>query len=228
MKAYDPNLNAVELVAEALGDLCQERVGGCSVGLLITDEARPPVRQTVDVDLVAEVASIGDYYSNLHSRLRERGFVESPDAENICRWKRGNLVVDVMPSTGVLGHSTNVWYADVLSQAQSLTLPSRRQILVVAAPVFLATKLASFEGRGGGDYLHHDMEDIINVVDGREELVREVKANVNDALRQYIEEEIDALLADEAFVDQLSWHFAAANQTRIPIVIQRLRALAGI
>ena len=59
----DPNLAVVSLVARALGSLRDEfmLVGGCAVGLMITDQARPPVRPTLDVDLVAEIASITDY-----------------------------------------------------------------------------------------------------------------------------------------------------------------------
>lgn len=56
----DPNIDKVELVASALGPL-RERVvfvGGCAVGLLITDAAASPVRVTFDVDLVASVSAL--------------------------------------------------------------------------------------------------------------------------------------------------------------------------
>lgn len=109
MNPSDPNTNVLELVADALGPLRDELVlvGGCSVGLLITDQARPPVRQTVDVDLIAEVSSVADYYTSLSPKLYERGFAPSPDEENFCRWKKGSLIVDVMPTEqGIFGHST--------------------------------------------------------------------------------------------------------------------------
>lgn len=69
------NLVALEIVAAALGELRNELVlvGGCSVGLLISDEASPPVRETLDVDLVAEVATIGEYYG-LCDKLTKCGF----------------------------------------------------------------------------------------------------------------------------------------------------------
>jgi hypothetical protein len=49
----DPNLSKIELIAAALGPLCGQLVfvGGCAVGLLITDSAAAPVRVTFDVDL---------------------------------------------------------------------------------------------------------------------------------------------------------------------------------
>lgn len=231
MNINDPNVAAVELVAAALGPLCSELVlvGGCSVGLLITDQARPPVRQTIDVDLVAQVASVGDYYGNLFPKLKARGFLVSVDAEHICRWTKGKLIVDVMPSTNIFGHSTNVWYEAVIQQATAVTLRNGQQIQVVSAPLFIATKLESFHGRANGDYLHHDMEDIINVVDGRAELGDEVKAS-DGPIKDFIADEIDALLANATFVDQLPGHFRAdaASQARVPVVVQRLRLLAGI
>lgn len=231
MNSNDPNLAAVELVAAALGPLCDELVlvGGCAVGLLITDQARPPVRQTIDVDLVAQVATVGDYYGRLRTKLKERGFSENHEADHICRWTKGKMIVDVMPSTDILGHSTNIWYEAVVHEATAVNLRTGQQILVVSAPLFIATKLESFHGRAGGDYLHHDMEDIINVVDGRPELCDEVRATSN-SLSDFIEDEIDALLADATFVDQLPGHFPtdAASQARVQTVIQRLRVLAGI
>ena len=53
MKAQDPNVGRVELVAHALGELRDNLVlvGGSAAGLLITDPAAPPVRATLDVGL---------------------------------------------------------------------------------------------------------------------------------------------------------------------------------
>ena len=92
----DPNVQSVELAANALGTIMDELVlvGGCAVGLLITDQARPPTRQTVDVDLLTEVTPLGNYYK-LCDRLRERGFKENDEV--ICRWQFQGLKIDVMP-----------------------------------------------------------------------------------------------------------------------------------
>jgi predicted nucleotidyltransferase len=180
------------------------------------------VRHTIDVDLVAQVASVADYYQTLHPKLKDCGFAEHPDI--ICRWKKGALIVDVMPSSDVFGHSVNRWYEEAVKNATTVTLPSGSQIMLVSAPLFIATKLDSFHGRGDGDYLHHDMEDILNVVDGREELLSEVKESSEEA-QEYIRDEFDALLADEPFVDQLQWLFPSG---RDQIVLTRLRTLAGI
>lgn len=99
----------------------------------------------------------------------------------------------------------------------------------MSAPCFIATKLEAFQGRGKGDYLHHDMEDIINVVDGRVELADEVRG-ASDEVKKYIREEFDVLLGDASFVDQLGAYFQpdAASQARVPIVISRLISIAGL
>jgi predicted nucleotidyltransferase len=232
MNTRDPNIPIVELVARALGPLRDELVlvGGCSVGLLITDQGRPPVRPTVDVDLVAEVASTAAYYQTLMPKLKAQGFKESPEESNMCRWKKGALILDVMPSDEtVLGHSTNRWYGEVVRSARRMRLPSELQILVVSAPLFIATKLVAFHDRGEDDYACHDMEDIVNVIDGRPELGDEVDA-AGAAVKDYIREEFDMLVTDAAFIDQLPMHFrpGAADQGRVPALIGRLRRLAGL
>lgn len=135
-----------------------------------------------------------------------------------------------MPShESVLGHSTNRWYAEVIRSAQRLTLPSGQGILAATAPAFLATKLEAFYSRGDGDYAHHDMEDIVNLIDGRPTLGAEVDESP-DALREYLREEFEDLLEDRSFVDQLPMHFRtdSAEQARVPTVIERMRRLAGL
>ncbi len=149
----------------------------------------------------------------------------------MCRWTKRGLIIDVMPSTEVLGHSTNSWYERVVQTARKHTLPSGLEILVVSAPVFLATKLEAFHGRGQGDYLGStDMEDIVNVIDGRPELIDEVQ-NCTSEVREFLEDEFDRLLADASFTDQLPGHLPGgdeASQGRIPLIIRRIRLLAGV
>lgn len=229
MNPNDPNVLLVEFVASSLGELSERFVfvGGSATGLLISDPARPPVRATRDVDVIAELTSLISYYE-LQSELKRIGFRE--DSDVTCRWRIGDLKVDVMPTQEVgLGFS-NRWYPRAAQQATRYQLPSGAEIRLVSPPLFVATKLEAFHGRGSGDYgASHDMEDIVTVIDGRPELAAEI-ARCDVDLRDYIVEEVDGLLADEQFVDTLSWHLAgdAANQARVPELIQRLRSIAGI
>ena len=228
----NPNLATLELVAAALGELCNELVlvGGCSVGFLISDPAAPPIRETIDVDLVAEITNITEYYS-LCEKLRARGFSQSADQDHLCRWEKGVLKLDVMPSNEkVLGHSSNRWYSDAIITARQTQLKNGINLRVISAPLFVATKLEAFYDRGDGDYgASHDVEDIINVVDGRPELSDEVQA-VTEKVRDYLRAEIEGLLADENFVDAIPMHLRgdATSQARAPIILKRLRLLAGL
>ena len=225
----DPNLGAVELVAAALGDVLDELVlvGGCAVGLLVTDPGRTPVRATIDVDLLTEVAPTASYY-NLGERLRACGFTETSNEEVICRWAKGSLLIDVMPTQeNVLGFA-NTWYAQAAQTAKPHRLPSGRSIRLISAPLFLATKLEAFANRGGGDYLHHDMEDIVTVVDGRNTIVEEV-LNCAPQARAFLRAEFDDLLADPRFTDRLTWLLPPDNlSARQEVVIARMRKIAGL
>jgi hypothetical protein len=69
------NLGPVLVVAQRMGDLCNECVfiGGAIVELMLTHPAPPQPRPTEDVDCVVEVATYGQYHA-LQERLRARGF----------------------------------------------------------------------------------------------------------------------------------------------------------
>lgn len=227
-----PNLAIVEMAAERLGELREKTVfvGGCATGLLLTDPASPPVRATRDVDVIVEVASLVDY-QRLSAQLRKRGFREDQsDDAPICRWISDELILDLMPTkTEVLGFG-NEWYGAAFDKAMKTALPSGTRIRLIEAPYFLATKLAAFYSRGAGDYiLSHDFEDIVAVIDGREELVNEI-ATSDEALREHLAESIAIFLADPDFHAALPGHLPgdAANQARLPVIIDRLRMIARV
>ncbi|MHB8399769.1 MAG: hypothetical protein ACYDCI_12700 [Candidatus Limnocylindrales bacterium] len=196
-KAGNPNLRILEDAVAQLGPLADDMVflGGCATGLLLTDIAAPPIRATQDVDVITEVASLGDYH-RLAGQLRKRGFKEdqSPDAP-ICRWVAASVVLDVMTTRSEILGFGNEWYQPAFEAAMVVELPSGKRIRMVTAPYFLATKLAAFDGRGKGDYVtSHDMEDIVAVLDGRPEIVNEVK-QADDALRKHLMTRFAALCA---------------------------------
>lgn len=226
----NPNLALLELSVDYLGPLVDEMVflGGCATGLLITDPAAPPVRATVDVDVIVEVASLGEYH-RLSDRLRDRDFREdTEDDAPVCRWVRQQLRVDVMPTDEAILGFANPWYPQALRTATPTELPSGRVIRMVSAPCFLATKLAAFAGRGRGDYLaSHDMEDLIAVLDGRPELLREVEQSAQE-LRRDLAGQFDALLKNKAFQTALPGHLPAdaASQARVDMLLQRMARIA--
>lgn len=229
MNPRDPNVQLVEIVIKQLGTLAERLVlaGGCATGLLITDPARPPARATVDVDLIVEVLSLSSYHK-LQDEFRRLGFKE--DMDLMCRWRLDDLKVDVLPTDERILGFTNRWYKRAVQEAQRHALPSGTSINVISPPLFVATKLEAFHSRGNGDYgASHDVEDIITVVDGRPELPTEISGADRD-VRDYLEDEMENLLADSGFTSTLGYHLPgdAANQQRIPIVFERLRRIAQL
>ena len=236
MNLNDPNIQQLETVAGQLGeDLCEELVfvGGAVAGLLITDPAMPSIRPTEDVDTVCRVQALTEYH-RIEDRLRARGFVQDLSQEGpICRWRIAELrsaIVDVMPTLDhILGFS-NRWYPLALETAVPVKLPSGRVIRLVNAPVFVATKLEAFAGRGKGDYLSsHDLEDLLAIIDGRATLLDECQTSGAE-LRAYLAERFGELLMTPAFVEALSGHLPgdAASQARLPDLLVKLQAIAKL
>ena len=230
MNPHDPNVAKVELVAQALGELREQVVfvGGCAVGLLLTDPAAAPARVTYDVDLVAEVAALRNYH-RLEREFTRRGFERDMTRDApICRWRYQRLEVDLMPTDPrVLGFA-NRWYPLAVASAERVPLPSGTAIRLIGAAAFMATKFEAFADRGRNDLLgSHDAEDIINLVDGRPELGAEV-ASAPAELRSYLAERCAGLLARADFPDALTGMIAPdeALAERVQTVLQRLTLLA--
>ncbi len=220
----NPNLAILELVAHALGPVCDEVVfvGGCATGLLLT-QARPDrVRVTEDVDIVAQALTVHDYHA-IESRVRAQGFSNDlrPDAP-VCRWVYKNVTLDVMPTLKEILGFANRWYPMAIATAQPIALPSGQNIKLIAAPVFIATKLEAFKDRGidasgRPDYLgSHDLEDIITVSDRRPELLDECQA-MSAELRTYLAQEFTQLFASADFETALAGHLPGdpASQSRL-------------
>lgn len=202
MKAYNQLHQMLVAVARALGnDLLKEVafLGGCTTGLLLTDKAsKEAVRYTDDVDLITHVIGFSDWIK-FQTRLKERGFKESIKDNINCRMRLNDLIVDFMPDDEkILGYS-NRWYGQALKEAKDYELQEDLTIQLVTPVFFIATKLEAYKGRGENAPLHsRDIEDILNVFDGRAELVEEInQASLN--LRSYISKELVSLLEHPDF-----------------------------
>jgi len=226
----NPNLVILERAVAQLGMLAGDMVflGGCATGLLLTDIAAPPIRPTQDVDVITEVASLGDYH-RLSAQLREQGFREDQsEGAPFCRWVGEGVILDVMPTSAEILGFGNEWYGPALAAARGIELPSGREIRMVTGPYFLATKLKAFDGRGNRDYMmSHDIEDIVAVLDGRPEIADEVR-DAEDSLRAFLAARFAELLDNPRFNESLPGHMPGdqASQDRVPILIKRIQAIA--
>lgn len=217
-------------VARSLGDILGEVVfvGGMIRELLITDPAAGAARPTQDVDCIVNAVSWVDYVE-LSGRLRSRGFSECTDeGAPICRWVVHSVRVDLMPIDPVVLGFSNVWYPSTVDHAIAIQGPDG-SIRIADAVHFCATKIEAFLGRGEGDFLHHDMEDFMAIVDARPELVNDVQQAPDD-VRDFIAGQVGEWLGDETFLEALSWHLEGdnASQARRPLLLSRLQTIASL
>ena len=227
MRADDPNLPQLRCIAAALGDLREQLVfvGGAVAGLLVTDLLADPVRATRDVDAVVNTSRA--LFHRLEDQVAQRGFVRDAGSEVICRWvhQASGLHFDLMPvQPEVLGFS-NRWYPFAVQTAELVDLGEGLTIRLVTAVAFVATKLEAYASRGGGDFLtSHDLEDVLNIVDGREELASEMAA-APPVLRQAVAGALGALRARDDFVNVLPG--LITDPARAGLVWARLESLSS-
>lgn len=203
MKGNKQHTDMIITVAKAIGEeMCSQVafVGGCTTGLLLTDEfTLEQVRHTDDVDLIVHV--VGQMgWADLQATLRTRGFRDIiSDDGPICAMALGGLRVDFMPDDPAILGFSNRWYREALRTAEDFQITGDVCIRLVTPAYFVATKLEAYLGRGNNDSLSsQDIEDILNLFDGRHTLVEEIDAAPRE-LKRYIAEQLDLLLADGNF-----------------------------
>lgn len=226
------NLDLLIVAAKLLRPVLDELVfvGGCATGLLVSDEAAAEVRPTFDVDAIAEITSYVEY-TTFGERLHKLGFTEdASEGAPICRWQHGQIKLDLMPlDEKILGFS-NRWYKAAMDTANEFEIERDIRIRVVTAPYFCATKLEAFKGRGKGDYLaSHDLEDLITVVDGRPELLDELRSAPED-VRSCIADAVGQMLKARQFIDALAGYLLpdSASQARINQLLAKLTQISEL
>lgn len=177
-------------------------IGGATVGLWRTDPAAHQPRVTLDVDVVVEVASLGEY-SRFQDELRARDFHEDVDAAIMCRWRGpgGVVVLDAIPADARLAGLADAhgWLGEVVRRDTKYRLPSGVSIRVTPPEWLLVLKLEAFADRGHDDVLASpDFEDIVLLVDGREELVAEL-GQLPDRARRYVSDELGRVMRLPSF-----------------------------
>lgn len=225
MRLDDPNLPDLRRIAVALGDLCEQVVfvGGAVAGLLVTDLLADSVRATRDVDAVVNTSRAR--FHEIEAQVAQRGFERDVRSDVICRWlhSASGVAFDLMPvQPEVLGF-TNRWYPYAVETAERVDLGEGARIRLVSAVAFVATKLEAFASRGHGDFLSsHDLEDVLNIVDGREELMGEI-ADAPIEVREAVAGIFRRLLSNADFVNVFPG--LMAEPARAPLVWARLKML---
>jgi predicted nucleotidyltransferase len=204
-------------------------VGGSIVNLLLDHPALAPARPTDDVDVIVETVT-SRRYSDVEAALRELGFDhDMREKAPRCRWVLGELTVDIMPTDGAFLGLNTAWFKEVLETATEITVAGTR-LRLISPVAFIATKYVAFCDRGGGDYYaSHDLEDLVTVIDGREQIAAEID-RAPAGLRGYVCEAVRTLLGTAAFDEALTGHLPGdrASQARLPGLRQKLQAIAAL
>jgi hypothetical protein len=225
------NIGALRAVAGKLDPtgLNYAFTGGSIVNLLIDNPEFSPARPTDDVDVIVELLSTARY-SDIEATLRQHGFEHDMREDTpICRWRLGELIVDIMPTQGEQIGLNTTWFAEVLAHAIE-TEHAHTPLKIVSAVGFLVTKYLTFTERGEGDfYASHDLEDFITVLDGRAAIVEEIN-EAPEALRNYLITNIQSLVEDEDFQEALPGHLPpdSASQQRLPQLRHKLKGIAAL
>lgn len=228
MTRYEDCIQLISAVAEALGPYRSEFVfvGGAVAGLLMTAGHLQDVRPTDDVDLVVETATYSKY-TELLARLRKLGFKHDMHGP-LCRFTVGGITVDVMPTEEKILGFRNKWYQQVVKSARNHPLANGVEIRLITAPMFVCTKLEAFRDRGKGDFFASaDIEDIVAVINGRQELVDECREE-SAAVREYLKGAFAELQDDDDFFNALPGLLPHGSENRVEVVISRMEELARL
>ncbi len=201
--------------------------GGAIVQFLITDPAARPPSVTKDVDAVLEIGSYGEF-CDVEEVLRKAGFRRPlGDDVPIVAWLWKGRRVDFLPHRSVPHMpNPNRFFPDVLTDACRRKVEGGRFAWIASAPTFVATKFEAFFARGQGDYLlSKDIEDILAVVDGREEFIAEL-GDASYELAAFLRECFSELHISRQFQDALSYLITDDGRDRV--VLDRLARISRL
>ncbi len=218
MSAKNHNIQMVEIVASGLKSLLTEIVfvGGATTTLYLSEQETngvSTVRPTDDVDCVIEVATRTEY-AKLEKRIRELGFKHATEQGSpICRWSYSGVTVDIMPTDPKIIGFSNRWYKNGIQNATEYKLPSGKKIRLFTVPYFLGSKIEAFKGRGKNDYLgSRDFEDIITMIDGRENIRMELASSPNE-VKDYMRKQFNSWMNNEEFLQGISAHLPSVRRS---------------
>jgi predicted nucleotidyltransferase len=200
----------------------------CTTSLLITDDfSKESARYTDDVDLITGVIGQISWHKFEKTLTQEKGFSRSMEDKVLCRLYLGWLKVDFMPYDGSILGFTNRWYKKALLTAQQHNLADEYVIRVVTPPLFIATKLEAYRGRGNNDPIgSKDVTDIIALFDGRPSLVDEIRQADQD-IREYISRQLTELLENSDF-DYAVQGSTRSDKGRESLIFQRIEDVMDV
>jgi hypothetical protein len=201
MASHEDNLKRIEVIADGLGSLAGESIfiGGACTQFYVADPKLQDFRPTKDIDCIVKIYSYRDFAA-FGEALRKLGFTnDTSEGAPIVRWVYKGIFVDIIPDeSSVVGYRTIEWFKEGREHVEKRKLPSGKEINILPLAYYLATKLESWKDRGRGDFLSSaDMEDIIGIVDGNDNLDQLLTAPAK--VRKYVIKSLALLIDKEDF-----------------------------
>ena len=200
-------------------------LGGATISLFVTEPEVISIRETYDVDCIVEV-SHREEYEEFSKKLRGLGFSEDVHSRVLCRFRKNEMILDVMPTDEKILGFSNIWYKDGFKYSATKVI-SDVEIKVLDLPYLIASKIEAFKGRGEGQFrTSHDIEDIITLFDGRKTIAKDIKKS-NKSVLEYLKAELQLFIENIDFVNSLEAHISAREvlQGRKKIILDRITEL---
>lgn len=218
------NLNRLKVIAAGLGELCSDVVfvGGSVAELYADDPAATDIRPTMDVDCVIELATYGTL-QEFETRLRQHGFENDMASGVICRWKYNGETVDVMPDSDVILGFTNQWYRPGFQNRINYELTESIVIQILPPLYYIATKIEALRSRGGDDLrFSHDFEDLIYVLNNRQDIISLFDYEDNETLSEYISAWASQMLNRQNYREEIECMLPYGDYDRVDYIIDIL------
>lgn len=218
------NIVRIKAVANALGDLNQQVVfvGGATLSLYSTRKENFEVRPTEDIDVIIEVLNYAKG-TELDDKLRSIGFTNDVASGVICRWLIEKIIVDIMPTTSTSIGFSNQWYPEGYKNAINCKIDESCTVRILNSPYFIATKLEAFKGRGENDgRTSHDFEDIIYVLENRQEIWQEIES-ASSGIKEYLRFEFGNLLDNSNIIEWIDSHVERGSPPATYFIYEKLK-----
>jgi predicted nucleotidyltransferase len=226
MKNSTIHRKVIEKIAIALAELNDQviYVGGATVGLYVNDPAADDVRPTKDVDISLSIATVVEL-ERIRVDLNKKGFIQTAEDEIICRFRYGDIKVDVMNTKAIGWAPANPWFAPGFNLKIVLTIESQN-IQILPLSYFLATKFSAYNSRGNNEpRTSHDFEDIVYILDNRIDLTDEIINAPND-VKQFLKIEFEKIVNERVKQEAILGNLYYANRDkRFEKIIQKLNII---
>jgi len=208
-----PNIITLEQMTEVItGNLIDKIVfvGGSTIGLYLDSFGLSQLRVTGDIDVVVGVENKKKYYDFV-DQIKNLGFYQSVDeGDPPYRFrydlKPGILLVDIMSPVEIVLVFSNEWYADGIRTSIPHKLSNGKVIKIFTLPYVLASKIVAFNDRGAKDpYASEDLEDIVALIDGAENLTQEM-GDTGEKVKDFIFKNLKKMMQNRELKQAIEGH----------------------